>query len=194
MKTVKSLMLAAFIFIVCLSQSADGQNRTVMNEAEKYSNDKFSISLTTPKGARIYAINRPSVKMLNAIDSGLEELFAIAEKNNYRRKLNFSDYSIYIARADRTQNSQREYSPDISIGASQYAGTVYDQGGYIYAAGLVVALNPCAFVIAEHTKHFERVSNVVRYEGEHLVLYHNNRRLYNQTADHSQGGSHPILQ
>ncbi len=187
-------MIIAFVFIACLSQSAVGQNRTVMNEAEKFTNDRFPVSLTTPKGARIYAVNRPSAKMLNAIDDGLEELFAVAEKNNYRRKTNFSDYSIYIARADRTQNSQREYSPDIAIGASQYAGTVYDQGGYIYAAGLVVALNPCAFVIAEHTKNFERVSNVVRYEGEHLVLYHNNRRLYNQTADHSQGGGHPILQ
>ncbi|MDQ3129999.1 MAG: hypothetical protein M3Q99_04465 [Acidobacteriota bacterium] len=194
MKIIKSLLIVAFIFMICLSQSAAGQNRKVINEAEKYTNDKFPFLLTSPKGARIYAVNRPSAKMLNAIDTGLENLFVIAEKNDYRRRLNFSDYTIFIAKADRTQDSQRQYSPDIAIGAAQYAGSVYDQGGYIYAAGLVVALSPCAFVIAEHTKNFERVSNVVRYEGEHLVLYHNNRRLYNQTADHSQGGSHPILQ
>ena len=194
MKIIKNLLIVAFIFMICLSQSAAGQNRKVINEAEKYTNDKFPFLLTSPKGARIYAVNRPSAKMLNAIDTGLENLFAIAEKNDYRRRLNFSDYTIFIAKADRTQDSQRQYSPDIAIGAAQYAGSVYDQGGYIYAAGLVVALSPCAFVIAEHTKNFERVSNVVRYEGEHLVLYHNNRRLYNQTADHSQGGSHPILQ
>ncbi|MGI8883916.1 MAG: hypothetical protein ACR2IA_06700 [Pyrinomonadaceae bacterium] len=194
MKIVKSLLVVAFVFIGCLSQFAVGQNRTVINEAEKYTNDKFSFLLTSPKGARIYAVNRPSAKMVNAIDSGLENLFAIAEKNNYKRRLNFSDYTIFIAKADRTQDSQRQYSPDIAIGAAQYAGSVYDQGGYVYAAGIVVALSPCAFVIAEHTKNFERVSDVVRYEGEHLVLYHNNRRLYNQTADHSQGGGHPILQ
>ena len=194
MKTVKSLIFVAFIFIACLSQTAVAQNRTVMNEAEKYSNDKFPISLTSPKGARIYAVNRPSAKMVNAIDTGLENLFEIAGKNNYRRKLNFSDYSIYIAKADRMQDSQRQYSPDIAIGAAQYAGSVFDQGGYVYAAGIVIALSPCAFVIAEHTKNFERVSDVVRYEGEHLILFHNNRRLYNQTADHSQGGGHPILQ
>ena len=50
------------------------------------------------------------------------------------------------------------------------------------------------FVIAEHTRDLNRVSDVVRYEGEHLVLYHNDRRRYSQTADHSQGGGHPILQ
>jgi len=71
---------------------------------------------------------------------------------------------------------------------------VYDQGGYIYAAGMVISNDPCSFVIAEHTKNFERISNVVRYEGEHLVLYHNDRRRYAATADHSKGGSHPILQ
>ena len=46
----------------------------------------------------------------------------------------------------------------------------------------------------EHTSDFERVSNVVRYEGEHLVLYHNDRARFAATADHSHGGSHPILQ
>jgi hypothetical protein len=51
-----------------------------------------------------------------------------------------------------------------------------------------------SFVIAEHTRNFERISNVVRYEGEHLVLYHNDRRRYSETADHSRGGGHPILQ
>jgi hypothetical protein len=34
----------------------------------------------------------------------------------------------------------------------------------------------------------------VRFEGEHLVLYFNDRALFNRTADHSTGGFHPILQ
>ncbi|MBK8150871.1 MAG: hypothetical protein IPK58_22375 [Acidobacteria bacterium] len=53
---------------------------------------------------------------------------------------------------------------------------------------------PCAFMIGEHTKDFNRVSDVVRYEGEHIVLFHNDRKRYQETADHSKGGSHPILQ
>lgn len=108
-------------------------------------------------------------------------------------RLNYSDYTIYIARSDRTTNAAGEYSPDFAVGASQYAGSVYDQGGYIYAAGMVIANNPCTFMIAEHERNFERVSDVVRYEGEHLVLYHNDRRRYAETADHSRGGGHPIL-
>ncbi len=76
----------------------------------------------------------------------------------------------------------------------QYAGTVYDQGGYIYAAGMVISTDSNSFVIAEHTKQLTRISNVVRYEGEHLVLYHNDRRRFNATQDHSGGGGHPILQ
>ncbi|MBA2736807.1 MAG: hypothetical protein H0U50_08490 [Pyrinomonadaceae bacterium] len=194
MKVASCLLTVAFVFVICFSQTAVGQNRTVINEAERITNDRFAVSLTTPKGARIYAVNRPNARMLNAIDDGLGNLFAIAGKNNYSRRLNYSDYTIFIAKADRTQDSKRQYSPDIAVGAAQYAGSIYDQGGYVYAAGMVITLSPCAFVIAEHTKNFERVSNVVRYEGEHLVLYHNNRRLYNQTADHSQGGGHPILQ
>jgi hypothetical protein len=34
----------------------------------------------------------------------------------------------------------------------------------------------------------------VRYEGEHIVLYNNDRRRFQATLDHSQGGGHPILQ
>jgi hypothetical protein len=132
--------------------------------------------------------------MLSAIDQGLTDLFAVARKHGYRARLDYRDYTIFIARADRTSDSKGAYSPDVAVPAGQYAGGDYDQGGFIYAAGMVLAFNPCAFVIAEHTQDFGRVSNVVRFEGEHLVLYYNDRNLYEQTADHSRGGGHPILQ
>lgn len=194
MRFVKSLFIAVFVSAVCFSQIVNGQNRTLINEAQRVTNDRFTVSLTTPKGARVYAVNRPNSKMLDAIDAGLGNLFSLARKNNYNRRTNYSDYTIFIAKADRLQDINRQYSPDIAIGAAQYAGSIFDQGGYIYAAGMVIAFNPCSFVIAEHTQHYERVSDVVRYEGEHLILYHNDRQLYEQTADHSKGGGHPILQ
>jgi hypothetical protein len=165
-----------------------------MVEAERISGDRFTVSMRSPQGARIYAVNRPSEAMLNAIDRGLTELFAVARKNGYNRRLRYSEYSIYIAKADRTEDRSGSYSPDIAVAAAQYAGTDYDQGGYIYVAGIVVAFQPMAFMIAEHTRDLERVTNVVRFEGEHLVLYHNDRRRFHETADHSQGGGHPILQ
>jgi hypothetical protein len=183
-----SLLLAAF------GTMTFAQGRQVMSEAQRITGDRFTTTGRTPRGATFYAVRPPSAAMLNAIDRGLTDLFAVARRNGYRRGLAYSNYSIYIARPDRTKNAAGEYSPDFAIGAAQYAGTDYDQGGYIYAAGMVISFNPMAFVIAEHTASLNRVSDVVRYEGEHLVLYHNDRQRYSQTADHSRGGGHPILQ
>lgn len=191
-------MLKRFILMFILSAvtavaGANAQNRQVLAEAERITGDDFKVVTRTPKGANIVAVKRPSAQMLSAIDKGLTDLFAVARKNRYKRRLSYSDYTIYIAKADRQKNADGNYSPDIAVGAAQYAGTEYDKGGYVYAAGMVIAFNPMTFVIAEHTKDLNRVSEVVRFEGEHLVLYHNDRRRYSRTADHSQGGGHPIL-
>ncbi len=188
------LTLLSAICFCAFNLSVKAQDVRVLSEAQRITGDRFTVSVKTPKGANVYAVNRPSAIVLRSIDKGLTDLFAVARKNGYSRRLNYSDYSIYIAKADRTKDYQGQYSPDIAIGVAQYAGTIFDKGGYMYAAGMVISNDPCSFVIAEHTKDFERVSNVVRYEGEHLVLYHNDRRRYNATADHSKGGSHPILQ
>lgn len=193
MKKVIQFAIIAVLSLVFVNDSF-AQDQAVLREAQRITNDKFTVSTTTPKGAKVYAVKKPNVQMLKAIDQGLTDLFAVAKKNRYSKRLNYSDYTIFIGKADRTKDSQNQYSPDIAVGAAQYAGTDYDQGGFIYAAGMVISNNPCAFVIAEHTKNYNRVSDVVRYEGEHLVLFHNDRRRYNETADHSRGGSHPILQ
>ena len=179
--------------IVC-GPTSYAQDRQVVAEAERVSGDRFAVAARTPRGASVYAVNPPSAAMLGAIDKGLSDLFAVARKNGYGRRLNYSDYTIFIGRADRTQDSSGQYSPDIAVGAAQYAGSVYDQGGYIYAAGMVISPGAGAFLIAEHTKDLGRVSDVVRYEGEHIVLYFNDRKRFNETLDHSKGGGHPILQ
>ena len=163
-------------------------------QAQAITGDTFRYSMATPRGVRVYAVGKPRAEMLRAIDSGLTELFAVARRHGYRAQLNFSDYAVFIARADRTHDSSGAYSPDIAVGAAQYAGSVYDKGGYVYAAGMVLAFQPNTFIIAEHDREFQRVANVARYEGEHIILYHNDPELYRKTADHSRGGSHPILQ
>ena len=180
--------------IVALAYTVNGQDRRVLTEAERISGDQFAVSIRTPKGANVYAVTRPGARTLAAIDKGLTDLFAVARKNGYRKRLNFADYSIYVGRPDRVRDSRGGYSPDIAVGAAQYRGSVFDQGGFVYAAGMVIANDPCSFLVAEHEKDLDRLSNIVRYEGEHLVLYHNDRGRYAGTADHSRGGSHPILQ
>ena len=187
-------LIFSLVFLTVFSSNAEAQDRSLINKAERITNDRFTYFAETSRGAQVYAVNQPNAGTLRAIDEGLRNLFAVARKSGYNRKLNYSDYTIFIARADRTRNSSGQYSPGIAVGAAQYAGSVYDKGGYIYAAGMVLGYNPAAFVISEHAGNLQGVSDIVRYEGEHIILYHNDRRLYNQTADHSQGGGHPILQ
>lgn len=192
-----SQIFIVFAFIVAANTFAPAQNRAeqgLLAEAERISKDKFNFTGSTPKGAKVFGVKRPSAQMLAAIDKGLTDLFAVARKNRYQKRLAYSDYVIFIASPDRQKNYDGNYSPDIAIGAAQYAGSIYDKGGYIYVAGMVIGYTPGAFLIGEHTSDFNRAADVVRYEGEHIVLFHNDRRRYNETADHSKGGSHPILQ
>lgn len=189
--------LPSAIVILVLAFAAFGQKaapQIVVNEAESISKDKFGYLVKSKKGAVAYGVVNPSAEMLTAIDKGLGDLFAVARKNKYKKKLKYSDYTIFIARPDRQKDYLGNYSPDLAVAAKQYAGTIVDKGGFIYAAGIVVAFQPMAFMIGEHTKDFNRVADVVRFEGEHLVLFHNDRKRYDETADHSKGGAHPILQ
>ena len=166
---------------------------TLTRYAEMHSGDKFTVATRTRKGANVYGVKMPSSAMLDAIDRGLDDLFAIARRHGYRTRLNHSFYSIYIARPDRVRDRHGNISPAFAISAGQYSGSDYDQGGFIYVAGLVFYMNPDAFLIVDYGQDLNSVSEIVRYEGEHIILYHNDRRLYQQTADHSRGGSHPIL-
>ncbi|HEX8844769.1 MAG TPA: hypothetical protein VF791_09015 [Pyrinomonadaceae bacterium] len=169
-------------------------DRRLIARARQITGDDFPVFTRTPRGALVLARTTPRAEVLRAVDDGLTELFGVARRHGFRARLDYSNYTIFIARADRVKDSQGNYSPDIAVPAGQYAGGYYDQGGYIYAAGMVLAFNPSAFIIAEHERDLGRISNVVRYEGEHLVLYYNDRALYQKTADHSRGGGHPILQ
>ena len=192
----RRILSYSLLVISLLIQASSGNSQTgsLVAQAERISGDRFTVMATTPRGAAVYAVNQPSAAMLQAIDTGLTNLFTVARKNGYNRNLNYSNYTVFIARPDRLKDSAGQYSPDIAVGAAQYAGSVYDKGGYIYAAGMVISFNPGAFLIAEHTKNLNRVSDVVRFEGEHIVLYHNDRRRFLATQDHSRGGGHPILQ
>jgi len=177
-----------------VAQRSRAVDSRLVARAEQITGDRFSVVTATPNGVTVVALNSPRREVLDAIDRGFAELFAVARRHGYRSRLNYGDYTVFLARPDRTKDSAGQYSPDIAVAAGQYAGSGYDQGGYVYAAGMVLAFNPSAFIIAEHERDWQRISNVVRYEGEHLVLYYNDRALYEKTADHSKGGGHPILQ
>ena len=190
---ISAFLVLAIAFALQVSSVA-AQSRSLVSQAERISGDRFTVVARTPMRATVYAVNQPNTTMLSTIDAGLADLFAVARKNGYRRNLNYSNYTIFIAKPDRLKDIDGRYSPDIAVGAAQYAGSIYDKGGYIYAAGMVVSFAPGAFLIAEHTKDLNRVRDIVRFEGEHIVLYYNDRRRFLATQDHSKGGGHPILQ
>lgn len=189
-----AVLLAASFAFQSSARSSQSRDPQLIARAEQVTGDRFSVMTSTPRGVTVIAVKAPRPDVLATIDRGFDELFAVARRHGYRNHLNFSDYTVFIGRADRTKDSAGQYSPDIAVPAGQYAGGYYDQGGFIYAAGMVLAFNPSAFVIAEHERDLSRISNIVRYEGEHIVLYYNDRALYARTADHSRGGGHPILQ
>lgn len=175
--------------------AAQGINRRLMARAQSVAGDNFKHQAQTARGARVFGVSPLSRATLDAVDRGLTTLFDIARRRNYRARVNHQDYVIFIARADRTKDSSGAYSPDIALPAGQYGGSVYDQGGFVYAAGFVAAYTPSALIVAEHDQgQLQRLADVVRFEAEHIVLYHNDPQLYRQTADHSRGGGHPILQ
>jgi hypothetical protein len=192
--TICSLLLSGGASLKSASAQTSVIDRKLVAYAVQVSGDSFPVVTRTPRGARVFARTTPRPEVLQAIDSGFAELFQVARRHGYTLRLNYSDYTVFIGRADRLKDSQGSYSPDVAVPAGQYAGSGYDQGGFIYAAGMMLTVNPSAFLIAEHDRDFQRISNVVRYEGEHIVLYYNDRALYQRTADHSRGGSHPILQ
>lgn len=187
-------ILVTIVIGIAFPSIVAAQNVRILDLAERTTGDRFAIVTGTARGAKVFAVRRPARAALAAIDKGLSDLFAVARKNGYRKRLNYSDYTIYIGRPDRINDADGKYSPAIAIGTAQYAGTVFDKGGYMYVAGMVLSNEPCAFLVPDHIKNFNLLSDYVRYEGEHLILYHNDRRRYAATADHSKGGSHPILQ
>ena len=197
----RTTVVCAMVIIIALiagesGQQVEAQSRQdlqLISRAESISGDRFSAKTSTPKGVRVYAVTQPRGDVLRAIDEGFTSLFAVARRHGYRARLEYSSYTVFIARADRSTDSTGAYSPDIAVPAGQYAGSGYDQGGYVFAAGMVVAFSPSALLLSEHTRNVRRVSDIVRFEGEHIILYHNDRTLYSKTADHSRGGGHPIL-
>lgn len=187
------IMLGAFNPLAAQVRVRQSRDQRLVQRAEAATGDQFTFATETRGGVRVFAVTKPKPEMLRAIDDGFRELLAVARRNGYRQRLRLADYTVFIARPDRTHDSNKVYSPALKIAAQGYGGSVYDKGGYVFAAGMVLTLDPCSFIVPEYTGEWARVAEVVRYEGEHLVLYHNDRARYDATMDHSRGGAHPIL-
>ncbi len=76
---ISAFIIAIGIFLTPASNLA--QDRRALTEAQRVTGDRFRVATTTPKGAKVFAVSKPSKAVLQAIDTGLTDLFAVARKN-----------------------------------------------------------------------------------------------------------------
>src|SRR5262245_53056577 len=99
-----ALLLVSLSWLPLELRAATIQSRTsrLIARAEQVTGDKFTLTTSTRKGVTVIAVRSPSPEVLATIDQGFEELFAVARRHGYQSHLNFSDYTVFIGRSDRT--------------------------------------------------------------------------------------------
>lgn len=146
-----------------------------------------SASTTTPKG--VLVIGHPGTVTLAAIDRQLDDLFRIAEGQGYSGFTRHEGYTVEILPSDpRCQQAA------FSVAAPEYDGTEYDtdpRPGYsvICAAGRFL---PESRRI-QATEAGILTTNIVRYEGEHRLLFEVDKDRYERTKFHTPENRHPLL-
>src|SRR5689334_19874612 len=110
-KTLFSILFIAACALLPLQifaqtvRAQSGIDPRLVARARQITGDDFTVLTRTPRGARVVARANPSPQVLQAIDDGLTELFNVARRHGYNSHLDYSDYTIFIARADRTRDS-----------------------------------------------------------------------------------------
>ncbi|HEV7843132.1 MAG TPA: hypothetical protein VGO69_05510, partial [Pyrinomonadaceae bacterium] len=81
-----ALMLAGS-FVQPASAQSSGTDRKLIAYAEQISGDTFPIVTRTARGVRVFARIQPRAEVMSAIDDGFTELFQIARRHGYTRRL-----------------------------------------------------------------------------------------------------------
>lgn len=143
--------------------------------------------ILTAKGAKV--IGNVGSPALYEIDRQLDALFTKAVINGYSGFSRHSSYVIEILPAD-----SRCTAPAFVVNAPNYDGTDYDIDprpgfGVICAAGRFIPETGRIQV----TETGILTTDIVRYEGEHKLLFEVDRSRYEATKTHSSGTGHPIF-
>lgn len=153
---------------------------------------------TTPKGARLFSYgSKPSIEIQNAIDRGMQRTFNIAAEDYfYTNGLNHSDYNVSVWPRSNKCEGIGFLMAGYPVGERGYDQTEYDKdptpGHYeICVAGDFRVFNGVWSISVVDDVEMAEIGAM--YEIEHAVLFANDMDKFNATADHSQGGSHPIL-
>lgn len=139
-------------------------------------------------------VNQPTAGEIQAIESGMQECFRRARANNYHQPLSLSSYNVAIVQSIRAPESQIW---SYKLPAGPYAGTEWDLGGYILAAGQVISIGePHGNIIVlpdHHGTDLEELARVAGYEVEHIVLAYCDAEKFEATKVHGQGQGHPLF-
>ena len=148
-----------------------------------------SFELWLEKGA-----DGPTEAEIAAMENGLARCFEKARRQGYDRPLNLGDYKIAIVNSIRAPESHL-WSYKLPVGP--YAGTEWDLGGYILAAGQMVAVGePYGNILAipdHHGTDLEELSLILEYEAEHVILAFCDPEKFEATKVHGAGQGHPLF-
>lgn len=151
--------------------------------------------ILTPKGVEVISAYPIDTDLLIKIDADLDRLFDIARRKGYSNFSTHQDYRIEIVETDPRCADGISFSIIKAVSpGTNYDGTDYDKDprpGFIAicAAG---EFDPKTLTIRV-TLPGIATSDIVRYEGEHRLLFEADRQLYEVTKYHGEGPGHPIL-
>lgn len=167
----------------------------------KFARQLKALKVKTTVGAVTVYSKQPLTDVKrNAIVDEFASCVEIAIRLGYTTKLHPSNYTIYELPSERDYNADGVYCPSFKVPiepGSSYDESQYDQvpgspGGWIYAAEKVLDLTKCEYAIAD-SNNYAYIRESVHNGWDHIILFHNDIDRYGQTADHSQGGGHPIV-
>lgn len=127
-----------------------------------------------------------------AINSGLREVFERAIDKGYQVGLDPRNYTIVFL-----ESQLRNDLPVFRMITNDYENTVFDQGGFIYAAEDAYDPERCIILLPQYPYDRpdlnESLARAVGYGAEHCILNHNDHALYEATKVHNQNAGHPLF-
>lgn len=192
MKNVKILLFLLVACVFALGNTKCGKSDGYDKSDWWTGNYTTKNAKITPKGATVYSYETVTAQNLQNIDAGLEKVFDISRRvYGYQNALNYSDYKIVVFKRSRLCTGT---AIGFAVPAANYDGTEWDMDpqpgiGVVCAAGLSAAFEtPLAVVVNDDSV----MAEATRFEGEHIILYHNDRMKWQETLTHTNGG-HPLL-
>lgn len=150
--------------------------------------------MVTPQGASVFSRTAINAELLPHIDAGITRLneIATAEPNNYDNLAEPSEYKVYLfPRSPRCENPAFL----IETNGGFYDGGEFDKDprtGFvaICAVGLVTGTSDYSMLVVDDAGV---MSQIVRHEGEHILLWHADHPRFLATMYHDATNYHPIL-